>query len=47
MKIAPAARSPATLGASSGATNSASRREPKVVRSPVVQRLSLIDTGMP
>jgi hypothetical protein len=36
-KIAPAARKAPTLGASWGATNSASRREPYVVRSPVVQ----------
>src|SRR5499426_2288095 len=46
-KIAPAARRRATLGASSGATNSAIRREPYVVRSPAVQRLSLIETGTP
>ena len=46
-KIAPAARKPATLGASSVATNSLSRREPYVVRSPAVQRLSLIEMGTP
>src|SRR5262249_57740446 len=46
-KIAPAARRPATLGASSVGTNSASRREPNVVRSPVVHWLSLIETGIP
>src|SRR3989441_2113754 len=46
-KIGPAGRRPATLGASSGATNSANRREPKVVRSPADQRLSLIETGTP
>src|SRR5262249_42690961 len=39
-KTAPAVRNAATLGVSSGATNSASRREPDVVRSPAVQRLS-------
>ncbi len=37
----------ATLGASSGGTKSASRREPNVVRSPAVQRLSLIESGTP
>ena len=46
-KMAPAARSPATLGASSGATNSAISREPYVERSPAVQRLSLIEMGTP
>src|SRR5437899_9395412 len=46
-KIAPAARRPATLGASSVGTNSASRREPDVVRSPAVHRVSLIETGTP
>src|SRR5438445_13073444 len=46
-KIAPAARRPATLGVSSVGTNSASRREPDVVRLPAVHRLSLIDTGTP
>src|SRR5678816_3325838 len=40
-KIAPAARKPATLGVSSGGTKPASRREPEVVRSPAVHRLSL------
>src|SRR5215831_14182085 len=46
-KIAPAARRPATLGASSAATNSASKREPYDTRSPTVQRLSLIEIGTP
>src|SRR5438874_7155700 len=46
-KIAPEARSHFTLGASSPATFDASSREPKVVRSPRVQRLSLIETGTP
>src|SRR5262245_39937477 len=47
MKIAPAARRPATAGASSVGTNSVIRREPYVVRSPDVQRLSLIEIGTP
>src|SRR5262245_16621901 len=46
-RIAPAARRRATLGASSGATNSASSRDPYVTRSPAVQRLSLIEMGTP
>src|SRR5262249_62086640 len=46
-RIAPAARRRATLGASSGATNSASSRDPYVTRSPAVQRLSLIEIGTP
>src|SRR5215475_7012090 len=47
MRIAPAARRRATLGASSGAMNSASRRDPYVTRSLAVQRLSLIEMGTP
>src|SRR2546426_6843448 len=40
-KMAPAARRLPTLGGSSVGTNSASKREPDVVRSPAVDRLAL------
>src|SRR5215510_10220033 len=45
--IAPAARSRATIGASSLGTLSAYRRVPQVVRIPLVGTISLVEKGTP